>query len=193
MYLQITEIRNDPSWCKRHHHHYHHHHLHQGLYSLSTEEPSWIDPTGVCAWLILTILTIKVRPFWWDRLSILFLDDPAFWSNLLASNLLLLWFNDYQIAGQWPAHLCFPFLIALMIWLTPSFLTDPGVSLSISKGNAGSSIMIALFSVHVSQQYVITGKMYSSCIFLFILMLALRLLMMLFTSPRLPNQVRSAS
>ena len=90
-----------------------------------------------------------------------------------------------------PSMLSFPDSVDDMAYA--SFLTDPGVSLSISKGNAGSSIMIALYSVHVSQQYVITGKMYSSCIFLFILMLALRLLMMLFTSPRLPNQVRSAS
>ena len=34
---------------------------------------------------------MRVRSVWWDRLSILFLDDPVFWSNLLGSTLLLWW------------------------------------------------------------------------------------------------------
>ena len=64
--------------------HRHHQCLSAGLY--------WqIYPTGVCsAWLVSTI---RVRSLWWDRLSILFLDDPVFWSNLLGFTLLLWWSN----------------------------------------------------------------------------------------------------
>ena len=57
---------------------YHHHHHH--VFTLDRGTSPWIDPTGVCsAWLVLTI---RVRSVWWDRLSILFLDDHVFWSKL---------------------------------------------------------------------------------------------------------------
>ena len=57
--------------------HYHHHHH---VFTLDRGTSPWIDPTGVCsAWLVSTI---RVRSLWWDRLSILFLDDHVFWSKL---------------------------------------------------------------------------------------------------------------
>ena len=57
---------------------YYHHHHH--VFTLDRGTSPWIDPTGVCsAWLVLTI---RVRSVWWDRLSILFLDDHVFWSKL---------------------------------------------------------------------------------------------------------------
>ena len=76
-----------------------------------------------------------------------------------------------------------------------SFLADPGVSRSIYNGNVyhyafhltrcatASLSIIVLFSAHVLHSYVITGRMYSSCIFLCIFMLALLLFMMLSALP----------
>ena len=106
--------------------------------------------------------------------------------------------------ATWPVHLCFAFLIALIISLTPvswrirvfrfrSRRVMPSIMCSILRCATVGLSIIALFTAYVSQPYVINGKMYSSCIFLFILMLALRLLRMLSTSPTLPNQVRSSS
>ena len=68
-----------------HHHKLGHHH--QGLYSLLTEELSRIDPTGVCALLILTIRVrsvdeiISISCFWTTLLS-----GPIYWGPLCCSD-----------------------------------------------------------------------------------------------------------
>ena len=96
---------------------------------------------------------------------------------------------------MWPAHLCFVFLIALMISLTPvscrnqvfrfwSGKVMPSIMRSILRCATAIFSIVVLFSAHVSQPYVITGRMCSSCIFLFIFMLALQPLVMLFTLPK---------
>ena len=156
------------------------------IHPLERGTPAWIDPTSVCAWLILII---RVRSAWWDRLSFFFrttlFSGPISWGPLCCSD----------SRAVWPAHLCFAFLIALMMSLTPvswriqvfrfrSRRVMPSIIRSILRCATASVSIIALLSVHLSQPYVITGKMHSSCIFLFISMLALRLLMMLSTLPK---------
>ena len=175
-----------------HHHKLGHHH--QGLYSLLTEELSRIDPTGVCALLILTIRVrsvdeiISISCFWTTLLS-----GPIYWGPLCCSDGPTIIRQPGNVTC--PSMLCFPDSVdyiayaSFLVFRFPSRRVMLSIMCSILRcATVGLSVM-ALFNSYVSQPYVITGKMYSSCIFLFILMLALRLLRMLSTSPTLPNQV----
>ena len=60
----------------------------------------------------------------------------------------------------------------------------PGIMRSILRCATARFSIIALFNAHVSQPYVITGRMYSSCIFLCMFLLPLQPLMMLPTLPK---------
>ena len=73
------------------------------VFTLDRGTPLWIDSTGVCAWLILTI---QVQTVWWDFLSILFLDDRVFWSKLLGSTLLptSLYNRRFMSQAMWTQH-----------------------------------------------------------------------------------------
>ena len=65
-------------------------------------------PQVSCAWLILAVRVQSA--VWWDRLSILFLDDPVFWSNLLGPQsvaLMVQWLSNSQAIVTCTSTLCF--------------------------------------------------------------------------------------
>ena len=95
------------------------HHLHQGFaFTLDRGTPPWIDPTGVCAWLFLTI---RIQTVWFEGEKLqLTLSNPALTRTKIApyiytiilTQTFLLTPNDMLVTA------------AISRWLKPSRFTS---------------------------------------------------------------------